>query len=176
MADVTAVCVLLRQGDVRLLTLTGPPGIGKTRLSLAVAEELRDAFADGVHIVPLAPLSDPALVIPAIAQVLGVVERAGISLHDRLSAALRDRHLLLVLDNVEHLLAAAPELAALLASAPQLSLLATCRIALQLLGEQRSSCRRCSSRASIKITPALRAPLPSNSSCSGHRRWCRPLR
>jgi predicted ATPase/transcriptional regulator with XRE-family HTH domain len=136
-ADVAAMCALLRRSDVRLLTLTGAPGIGKTRLSLAVAAELHDVFADGVYIVPLAPLSDPALVIPAIAQVLGVVDGAGIALRDRLSAALRDRQLLLVLDNVEHLLAAAPEIAALLAGAAQLALLATSRMALHLSGEQR---------------------------------------
>jgi transcriptional regulator with XRE-family HTH domain len=136
-ADVAAVCSLLRQSGVRLLTLTGPPGIGKTRLSLAVAAELHDTFADGVHIIPLAPLSDPSLVIPAIAQALGVVDTARIVLRDRLSAALRAQQLLLVLDNVEHLLAAAPELAALLAGAPQLALLATSRTALRLSGEQR---------------------------------------
>ncbi len=152
-ADVAAVREMLLRGDVRLLTLSGAPGIGKTRLSLQVAMELRDApstlqlssgqagsghaFADGVYFIPLAPLGDPGLVIATIAQTLGVVERAGQSVRERLSAELREKQLLLVLDNFEHVLSAAPQLAELLAAAPRLTLLITSRVALRLVGEQR---------------------------------------
>jgi predicted ATPase len=152
-ADVAAVRELLLRGDVRLLTLIGAPGIGKTRLALQVVTELRDApstlpppseqaglghaFADGVFFIQLAPLSDPGLVIATVAQTLGVVERAGQSLHERLSAYLHDKQLLLLLDNFEHVLSAAPQLAELLAGAPGLTLLVTSRVALRLVGEQR---------------------------------------
>lgn len=138
-ADVAAVATLLRTGATRLVTLLGPPGIGKTRLGLAVAHLLRDTFADGACFVALAPLTDPAHVLPAIAQALGLVEDASTTLIARLSAGLRDRHLLLVLDNCELLVAAAPELAELLAAAPRLHILATSRVALRLSGEQRST-------------------------------------
>jgi transcriptional regulator with XRE-family HTH domain len=152
-ADVAAVRALLLRGDVRLLTLSGAPGIGKTRLSLQVAADLRDtpptlstssgqahsgpAFADGMYFIPLAPLGDPGLVLATIAQTLGVAERAGQLLRDRLAAYLREKDLLLVLDNFEHVLAAAPQLAELLGAAPRLTLLVTSRVALRLSGEQR---------------------------------------
>jgi predicted ATPase/transcriptional regulator with XRE-family HTH domain len=143
-ADVAAVCDLLRRNpdewqgsDTRLLTLTGAPGIGKTRLGLQVATQLRDAFADGVWLISLAPLRDPSLVLATITQTLGIAERTGVSLLDRLTAYLRDRQMLLILDNFEHVLPAAPQLAVLLAAAPQLQLLVTSRVALRLAGEQR---------------------------------------
>jgi len=144
-ADVAAVRALLLRGDVRLLTLSGAPGIGKTRLSLQVAADLRDApstqsgpaFADGVYFIPLAPLGDPGLVLATIAQTLGVAERAGQPMRDRLAADLREKDLLLVLDNFEHVLGAAPQLAELLGAAPRLTLLVTSRVALRLSGEQR---------------------------------------
>jgi predicted ATPase/transcriptional regulator with XRE-family HTH domain len=136
-ADVDAVRDLLRPGNPRLLTLTGPPGIGKTRLGLQVALDLRDAFADGVWLISLASLRDPDLLLATIAQTLGLTERIGQSLHDHLNDYLRDRQMLLVLDNFEHILPAALQLAALLAAAPQLTLLVTSRVALRLAGEQR---------------------------------------
>ncbi len=95
----------------RLLTLTGSGGAGKTRLALEVASHLVNEFADGVWLVELAPLSDPTLVPQAIAQALGVVERPGRSLIDRLVEYLESRELLLILDNCEHLVAACAELA-----------------------------------------------------------------
>src|SRR5262245_2828013 len=103
--DVAAVRNLLGRGETRLLTLIGPPGIGKTRLSIAAAQEVRDSFADGIHFVALAPISDPALVIAAIAQTLGIKEIGSQSLEDQLRLYLRNKHMLLLLDNFEHLLA-----------------------------------------------------------------------
>jgi predicted ATPase/transcriptional regulator with XRE-family HTH domain len=136
-ADVTAVCEMLLRGDVRLLTLTGAPGIGKTRLAIEVALELHDAFADGVYFIPLAPIRDPELVLATIVQALMISDLPGQPVLERLQAYLRDRHMLLILDNIEQVLKAAPQLAALLSAAPRLALLVTSRVALHLSGEHR---------------------------------------
>ncbi|MDQ2910557.1 MAG: adenylate/guanylate cyclase domain-containing protein [Actinomycetota bacterium] len=127
--------VLLLRDDVRLLTLTGAGGSGKTRLSLELGFGLLEEFANGVFIVQLAPLTDTALVVPAIAQVLGVRELAGRPLLANLQEHLADKRLLLVVDNCEHLLEAAPLLSELLAAAPELTVLATSRERLHLSGE-----------------------------------------
>ncbi|MEO7910314.1 MAG: tetratricopeptide repeat protein [Roseiflexaceae bacterium] len=126
-------CLLRR--EVRLLTLVGAPGIGKTRLGLQVAANVRSAFADNVCFVALAPIRAPSLIATAIAEALGVQELASQSLVERLKHTLHDRQLLLVLDNFEHVAAAAPLVAELLAAAPQLTLLVTSRAALHLSGE-----------------------------------------
>jgi predicted ATPase/DNA-binding XRE family transcriptional regulator len=140
--EVTAVRELLLSTDVHLLTLIGAPGIGKTRLALEVAADVANGqdghrFADGVYFISLAPIRDPGLVISTIAQALEVGAITGRTVLEGLQAYLRDRHILLVLDNFEQVLKAAPQLAALLAVAARLTLLVTSRVALHLSGEHR---------------------------------------
>jgi predicted ATPase/DNA-binding CsgD family transcriptional regulator/transcriptional regulator with XRE-family HTH domain len=134
--DITAVCARLRREDARLLTLSGPGGSGKTRLAIQVATELCDDFGDRVYFVNLAPLSDPALVMSTIMQTLGVREQGQQTAHQQLQAYLRDKQLLLVLDNFEQVVDAAPRVAELLAAAPQLKVLVTSRVVLHVRGEQ----------------------------------------
>jgi predicted ATPase/DNA-binding XRE family transcriptional regulator len=135
--EVEAICALLQRAEVRLLTFTGSPGVGKTRLALHVASELSNTFANGVFFVALAPLSEPGLVLAAVAQALSVGASGGQPLADRLGRYLRTRQILLVLDNFEHVLAASPQLMQLLAAAPYVRLLVTSRVALELSGEHR---------------------------------------
>ncbi|HEY1366163.1 MAG TPA: BTAD domain-containing putative transcriptional regulator [Gaiellaceae bacterium] len=126
---------LVREERVRLVSLTGPGGVGKTRLALDAAGELADAFEDGAAFVPLAPLRDAALVPAAIAETLQVREHGDHPLPELLANDLRTRRLLLVLDNFEHVDGAAPLLADLLAAAPELVALVTSRTPLRLYGE-----------------------------------------
>jgi len=133
--EIASVCALLRRATIRLVTLSGPGGTGKTRLALQSAAELLDEFSDGVFFVNLAPISDPALVVPTIAQTLGVTESGNRPLLERLTDQLRQQHLLLLLDNFEQVLDAAPQLAELLATCPRLKLLVTSREMLHLYGE-----------------------------------------
>src|SRR6266568_2444785 len=130
--EVATVVALLRREDVRLLTLTGPGGTGKTRLALQVAAELSDRFADGVFFVNLAPISDPDLVIPAAAQAFDIKEIGGQPILELLKASLREKHLLLLLDNFEQVVHAALQVAELLAACPQLKILVTSRMALHV--------------------------------------------
>ncbi len=148
--EVETVCDLLRRPAVRLVTLTGPGGAGKTRLSLQVAADLLDDFAAGVYFVPLAPISDARLVVSAIAVALGVKEVGEQPLFDTLKAYLRERQLLLVLDNFEQVAVAAPLVSELLQVASGLKALVSSRVVLHLYGEHEYN------------VPPLTLPDPSN--------------
>ena len=134
-AEAATVSTMLREDRIRLVTLTGPGGIGKTRLALAVAAHVEQAFPDGVLFVALAPIADPALVASAIGQVVGAREAGTEPLPDRINAVLRDGRHLLVLDNFEHVVEAAPLVADLLAACPSLTVLVTSRVRLRVSGE-----------------------------------------
>lgn len=134
--ELAQICELMLRADTRLLTLLGPPGIGKTRLALHVAGELQTAFLDGVTYAPLAPVRDAGLVIDAIAQLLGFAESAFPDPLDYLRAVLHNKHRLLVLDNCEQVLAAAGPIASLLEDAPHLTILTTSRMPLNVSCER----------------------------------------
>ena len=142
--EIAAVSALLRE-EARLVTLTGPGGTGKTRLGLAVAEELSSGLADGAVFVDLSAVTDPSLVVPTIAEAVGAPP--GTATSAELGDHLRDLSLLLVLDNFEQVLAGAPRLGELLAAAPRLRVLATSRAALRLAAEH--------------LYPVLPLPLPA---------------
>ncbi|HEV2121855.1 MAG TPA: helix-turn-helix domain-containing protein, partial [Chloroflexota bacterium] len=134
--EVVAIGDLLGREAVRLVTLTGLGGVGKTRLALAVASEVQATFADGVVFVDLSPVRDPALVASTIALALGVREGGERSLAEAIAAVLADRQLLLILDNFEQILPAAPLVTTLLRACPQLKILVTSRALLRVSGEQ----------------------------------------
>lgn len=120
----------------RLLTLTGPGGVGKTRLAMEAASRLRHEFRDGVFVVRLAAINDPDLVLSSITNTLSIREEPNRSLAETVVDHLHDRHLLLVLDNFEHVLAAAESIGSLMSHAPSLHLLVTSRSPLRVASEQ----------------------------------------
>ncbi len=130
-----AISAFLLRPEVRLLTLTGTAGIGKTRLAIQVATDLNEIFTQGVCLVQLAPISDFNLVIPSIAQTLGLRDVEEYSLFESLKAFLQDKHLLLLLDNFEQVLEAAPALVELLLACPSSKILVTSRAVLHVEGE-----------------------------------------
>jgi predicted ATPase/class 3 adenylate cyclase len=129
------VCERLRSGEARVLTVTGPGGVGKTRFAVQAGLELVEHFPNGVFFLGLAPLEEAELVIPAIAQTLGVRENPGEAVLDTLAGHLRMRRILLVLDNLEHLVASAGDIAALVAAAGGVSVIATSREPLRIAAE-----------------------------------------
>jgi predicted ATPase/transcriptional regulator with XRE-family HTH domain len=147
--EVAELCALLQRPHVRLVTLTGPGGVGKTQLAFEVARRLLVDFADGIFVTHLATIHEAALVTPAIAQTLEVRKAGNTPLLSRLQAVLRQREQLLVLDNFEHVVEAAPIISALLAACPLLEVLVTSRQRLRLQGEHEF------------ITPALAVPDPA---------------
>lgn len=134
--EAEAVSASLLQDDVRLVTLAGPGGVGKSRLALEVAAQLAPRFRDGVRFVELAPITDPAFVAASLARALGLRESGGQPLTEDLKAYLRGRQMLLLLDNFEQVAEAAPLLAELLAAAPDVKALVTSRTVLHLSGER----------------------------------------
>jgi predicted ATPase/DNA-binding CsgD family transcriptional regulator len=150
--EVEEVCALLSSEETRHLTLTGPGGVGKTRLGIRVAEDLAGEFADGVCFVSLAPIREPNLVVPTIARMLGLRELGEKPLSERLGEYLKERELLLFVDNFEQVVQAAPQVAELLADCPRLKVLATSREVLHL------SCERVFSVPPLRLPAAEQLP------------------
>jgi non-specific serine/threonine protein kinase len=148
--EIAAAVGHLSRLDVSVLTLTGPGGVGKTRLARQVADQVQNDFPDGLHLVSLATVTDATQVIPTIAYGMGVFDLGDQGPDRRLVGALRDRRVLLLLDNVEHVIEAAPDIADLLTACAGVKVLATSRVPLRITGEQE-----------FQVRP-LRLPPPSS--------------
>ena len=133
--DVSAVQARLTSDSARVVTLTGPGGVGKTRLAIDVALACSDHFADGVIFVPLAPVTDAALLIPTLAHALGLLVAQEQAISERVHAYLRDRRMLIVLDNMEHVLSGSADVAAVIEACPLIRVLVTSRSQLRVRGE-----------------------------------------
>jgi predicted ATPase len=149
--ELAEVGQLLARNEVRLLTLTGPGGSGKTRLALQVAASVVDKFDNGVFVVQLAPVRDWELVVSTIAQTLGLREQSHEAVVEALADYLRERRLLLVLDNLEQVIPVAPVLAGLLADSPDLKVIATSRAPLHLSGEHIYAVRPLALEESVQL-------------------------
>ena len=157
--------------SARLLTLTGPGGTGKTRLSLQLAADVADRYPGGTFFVPLEPVRDPAFVASAIASAIGLVESGARSPRDVVVEWIGDRRVLLVLDNFEQVIDGAPVVGELLRACPNLSVIATSRAPLHVSGEQESRSRGCPSRSTSSRSRTCRS---STCEVATGRRWRRP--
>jgi predicted ATPase len=146
--ETDALWEMLRRADVRLVTLVGPPGVGKTRLAIHAAGQVASWFPDGVIFADLAPVTRAEGVIPAIASALGIPETSGMSNLASLQSRLRNQRMLIVLDNFEQVMPAAPQISKLLGASPDLKMIATSREALRLSAEH--------------VFPLQPLPLPEN--------------
>jgi len=133
--EISTLAQQFHSHDIRLVTITGPGGVGKTSLALQVAHDLQDAFTDGVFFISLAAITDSTLIIPTVAHTLGVIESPNRLLLDSLKEFLRDRQALLLLDNFEQIISVAPLLTELLSACAELKMLVTSRETLRLRGE-----------------------------------------